>query len=321
VVIRIVSAAAPAVPSSETTTQMDERKAHRANVEPNAQGRDIEHPANTPHPTIAHRPRTPWNNRTSSTATSTSGTSTTPNCGGRGWRPIVAVHPNLGDISQLKANYKVDDYLNDNRGSKVTKAVHVQAAIGSPDPVQETRWLQAMADRTGFPHGIVAYAKLKEPDVEAELARHCEFANTRGIRDFSEGDYLMDADFRRGFALLEKFDLVCDLDCSWPDMSKARDLAKKYPGITIVLDHAGFPRQRNSEYQASWQRGMDELAEADNVVCKISGLGMGDQMAGGNWTVDSIRPTCWDASTLSACDAASSARIGRLTRCTATTRP
>ena len=56
----------------------------------------------------------------------------------------------------------------------LTKAVHVQAAIGSPDPVTETEWLQEAADRTGFPHGIVAYADLRDPGVEAVLERHCE---------------------------------------------------------------------------------------------------------------------------------------------------
>ena len=34
------------------------------------------------------------------------------------------------------------------RNANVTKAVHVQAAIGSRDPVKETEWLQEAADRT-----------------------------------------------------------------------------------------------------------------------------------------------------------------------------
>ena len=37
--------------------------------------------------------------------------------------------------------------------ANVIKTVHVQAAIGSPDPVTETEWLQAAADRTGFRTG------------------------------------------------------------------------------------------------------------------------------------------------------------------------
>jgi len=55
-------------------------------------------------------------------------------------------------------NYIAEDYIAETRNANVTKAVHVQAATGTKDPVKETEWLQEAADRTGFPHGIVAYA-------------------------------------------------------------------------------------------------------------------------------------------------------------------
>ena len=60
-------------------------------------------------------------------------------------------------------NYLAEDYVAETRNANVTKAVHVQAAIGSKDPVKETEWLQTAADRTGFPHGIVAYSALRDP--------------------------------------------------------------------------------------------------------------------------------------------------------------
>jgi predicted TIM-barrel fold metal-dependent hydrolase len=122
------------------------------------------------------------------------------------------------------------------------------------------------------------------------LERHCAYPNMRGIRDFSYGDYLVEDAWHRGFALLEKYGLSCDLDCTWERMPKARDLAGTFGNTLIVLDHAGFPQDRTEEYFADWRAGMATLAKADNVVCKISGLGMGDHMAGGRWTVDSIRP-------------------------------
>ena len=54
----------------------------------------------------------------------------------------------------------------------------------------------------------------------------------------------------------------------------------------IVIDHAGNPAERTDEYFEVWKRGMATAATADNIICKISGLGMGDH----NWTVESIRP-------------------------------
>ncbi len=203
------------------------------------------------------------------------------------WQPGVP-HPSLGDQIQKLAerNYLAEDYIAETRNANVTKAVHVQAAIGTKDPVKETEWLQEAADRTGFPHGIVAYSDLSEPDAEAELERHCQYPNMRGIRDFSHGDYLVRSDFQRGFALLDKFDLRPSMSVQWQDMEKLLALATKFPNITIVVDHTGSPTERTPEYFEKWKQGMVTVAQADNIRCKISGLGMAEP----NWTADSIRP-------------------------------
>jgi predicted TIM-barrel fold metal-dependent hydrolase len=203
------------------------------------------------------------------------------------WQPGVP-HPTLGSQIQKLAerSYFAEDYIAESRDANVTKVVHVQAAIGSEDPVKETAWLQEAAERTGFPHGIVAYADLRHPDVEGVLERHSEYPNMRGIRDFSYGDYLVEPDFHRGFELLEKYDLVSSMGARWQDMEKLRDLAAKYPNVRIVIDHTGLPEERSDEYFSRWKNGMAAAAEADNIICKISGLGMSDH----NWTVDSIRP-------------------------------
>ncbi len=203
------------------------------------------------------------------------------------WQPDV-VHPFLGAQTRKLAerNWLAEDFIALTRDSNVTKSVHIQAAIGSDDPVKETEWLQQAADRTGFPHAIVAYADLRDPGVEATLQRHCEYANMRGIRDFSYGDYLVEPDFHRGYALLEKYGLIASVAAQWQEMEKLRDLAAQFPNIPIVIDHAGFPTERTPEYFDNWKRGMRTAARADNIICKISGLGMGDN----DWTVDSIRP-------------------------------
>ena len=96
----------------------------------------------------------------------------------------------------------------------------------------------------------------------------------------------MDPIFHRGYALLEKFNLIASVDVAWENMDKLKNLAKKYPNITCVLDHCGFPTSRTDDYFQNWKNELSTLAEAENVICKISGLGMADQQ----WTIDSIRP-------------------------------
>ena len=204
------------------------------------------------------------------------------------WLRPGALHPVLGDIEEIKFPlFDADRFKRETSDANVAKVVHVQAALGIDDPVAETRWLQGQADATGLPHAIIAHADLKDPDLGRHLERHAEASPlVRGIRDFSEGDYLADPAFERGFGELGGLGLMCELECRWEDMGKARDLAVRNPDTVLLLDHAGFPLERTPEYFGNWRRGMRALAEADNTICKISGLGMGDN----DWTVDSIRP-------------------------------
>jgi len=195
--------------------------------------------------------------------------------------------PVLGDDRPLRSQrYWADDFLAETRFQRVAKAVHVQAAIGSEDPVEETRWLQAFADRLGVPQGIVSYADLADPGVGGVLERHAEFPNLRGIRDLRYDDYLTNPAWRRGYAQLEEHGLVCCDDPDVAQMPAALDLARRFPGITFCVDHCGFPKGRDPEYFARWRAAIGRLAAAENVVVKISGLGQADH----RWTVASIRP-------------------------------
>ena len=57
-------------------------------------------------------------------------------------------------------------------------------------------------------------------------------------------------------------------------MADGAGLAREFPGTQIVLDHAGLPLIHEEGGWERWQDGMRQLAACDNVVTKISGLGM-----------------------------------------------
>jgi predicted TIM-barrel fold metal-dependent hydrolase len=197
-------------------------------------------------------------------------------------------YPIVGVIDSIKApRYTSEEFLGELDNLPVRKVVHVQAAVGTVDPVAETRWLDSLSDSTGFPTAIIAHSDLRASQLEEELDRHFEAsARMRGIRDFSQGNYLEDSRFERGYAILGRRGLVAELDCRVEDMDKAYELARKNSEVITVLDHAGYPAERTSDYFDRWRVGIAALAKAENVHCKISGLGMGDH----NWTVESLRP-------------------------------
>ncbi len=193
----------------------------------------------------------------------------------------------LPDTDPLKAQrYRIKDYLAEIRFSNVSKAIHVQAAVNTPDPVVETAWLQAFADETGFPQGIIAECHLAQPDAAAVLDRHLRYANVRGVRNFGDGRYLVDPAWRRGFAELAPRNLVSCIDTRVELAAELLDLARAFPATTICVDHCAIPMARDPESYRRWRAAMTELARSPNVTMKISGLGMCDP----NWTIDSLRP-------------------------------
>ena len=193
----------------------------------------------------------------------------------------------IGEYGAIQARrYTAEDFLAETRFQNVESVIHVQAALGSPDPVEETEWLQAQAETVGAPDGIVAHATLDAPDLESTLARHARFANLRGIRDLRYDRYLESTDWLRGLEVLERSGLVlCDdpLVEHMPSLARA---ARAHPGLTVCVDHAGFPRRRDAGYYREWRAGMEAISRAPNTVVKISGLGMCDH----RWTLESIRP-------------------------------
>ena len=203
------------------------------------------------------------------------------------WLEPDSIHGFLGNIDALKAqHYWIEDYIAEIRFANVPKAIHVQAALGIPDPVNETKWLQAFADKTGYPHGIVAECHLADPDAEEVLDRHMQYANVRGIRDFGNGRYLVDGSWRAGFKLLKRHNLVSCIDTRIQHFDDLLDLAAAFPDTMICVDHCAIPEARDDDYFKRWSAAMRALAKADNVVMKISGLGMMDRL----WTIESLRP-------------------------------
>ena len=89
------------------------------------------------------------------------------------WLQPEFTHPIIGDINAIKTLvYEATAFSAEGRFANVTKIVHVQAALGAPDPVGETAWLEEMAQTTGWPNAIVAHSDLKANDVQVELERH-----------------------------------------------------------------------------------------------------------------------------------------------------
>ena len=88
----------------------------------------------------------------------------------------------FGEYAALCRDYSIEEYMADARAAGVVRSVYVQTNWPAGREEEEVAWVQAVADRHGFPHAIVGYADLAAPTVGAALDRMMKHARLRGIR-------------------------------------------------------------------------------------------------------------------------------------------
>lgn len=231
--------------------------------------------------------------------------------------PVCDPHHHLWD--HPGSRYLLGEFLGDaGSGHRIVSTVHVECVqhyrTGGPvelRPVGETEFVHGLAvahERKGagtrVAAGIVGFADLTRgpavmPLLEAHLAASERF---RGIRYASAWDaspqirdahthpppgLLRDPAFRAGFACLERFGLSFDAWLYHTQFAELVELARKFPGVTIVLDHMGGPlgigpyAERREQVFAEWRTALAGLSRCSNVFVKLGGRTL--TLAGFGW--------------------------------------
>jgi L-fuconolactonase len=152
------------------------------------------------------------------------------------------------------------------------RVVVVQAA----ETLAETLFTVGLARKFPWIAGVVAWVELASPAVEEEVGALAWNSIVKGVRPV-RGDnrsivWMLDNRLEKGLRTLQDNALSLDiLVQDWREIPLATHLAKRWPGLAIVLDHCGKPDIANNVFDP-WARQIDELASLPNVVCKLSGL-------------------------------------------------
>lgn len=241
--------------------------------------------------------------------------------------PICDPHHHLWDRAGKR--YLLDELLLDTgSGHNVRSTVHVECmsmyrsdGAEAMRCVGETEFVQGIAamsasgqyGATRVASGIVGMADLSLGSaVRAVLEAHIDASRNRfrGIRHASgwhasaqirnshthpPQGLLGEPRFREGFAQLEPLGLSFDAWLYHPQIAELSDLARAFPGTTIVLDHFGGPLgigpyagQADAVF-AAWRDAIDELAACPNVVVKLGGINM--PINGFGWHARALPPT------------------------------
>jgi len=215
------------------------------------------------------------------------------------WLMVKQGEAFFGDYGTIRKSYLLEDYLEDAKNQNIIKSVHVQAEHDDDKPVNETAWLQMVADKhsSKLPSAIVAFADFSKDNVSEIIDQHQEYKNVKGIRQIlsynekepkyshAPKNFMKNSNWIKNFKHIKNRNLSFDIQIYEHQMDDAYKLAKKYHDVLFILNHTGEPCYQNEEYIKSWEENMKKISSCDNFVTKISGLGMFNP----KWTINSTR--------------------------------
>jgi L-fuconolactonase len=141
--------------------------------------------------------------------------------------------------------------------------------------VAENRWVLGLAARHPWILGVVGWVDLAGPLCEEQLLEFRADPKAVGIRhvvhDEPDDDYIVREDVLRGLGVLEKHRVPFDLLFHVRHLRHAATLARRLPGLPMVIDHLAKPRIRERSMEG-WTEDFLAAARFPNVYCKLSGM-------------------------------------------------
>jgi L-fuconolactonase len=164
-------------------------------------------------------------------------------------------------------------------------------AVQARHDEEETQWLLQLAEENDFVKGVVGWVDLCSPDVDEELKRLADHPKFVGVRHVLQGEpddeFMLRIDFKRGIAKLAAHQLTYDLLLYPRHLPVAARLVREFPEQPFVLDHIAKPLIADGLIEP-WNRDVRELANFDNVWCKLSG--MVTEASWKDWEKEDYRP-------------------------------
>lgn len=205
------------------------------------------------------------------------------------WEPNTLNYPWLADIELLNKSYLPADLPKSDDGWQMEKLVFVQADCVPEQGIDEAKWVASLDDERIA--GIVAFAPLeKGAAVQDELDQLSEIPKVKGIRRLIQSEamgFSVQPQFIDGVQALAAKNFSFDICVVYSQLLDVIELVKQCPDVSFVLDHFGKPAIANGEID-QWRNHITQLAEFDNVQCKLSGLVT--EADHQNWSIADLRP-------------------------------
>lgn len=187
------------------------------------------------------------------------------------WRYDAAQYPWIPKDSPLHRDCLPADLAPLLAGAGFDGCIAVQAR----QTLEETRWLLELAAEAPIIKGVVGWVDLRSEQVAAQLTTLAANPKLRGVRhvvqDEPDVGFMLGAEFQRGIGHLHHYGLTYDILIYPRQLPAAIALAKHFPEQPFVVDHIAKPCIRERVI-SPWREQIRKLAQAPNVMCKVSGM-------------------------------------------------
>jgi len=173
----------------------------------------------------------------------------------------------------------------------VANDIDASIAVQADQSENETMFLLDLAEQNECVAGVVGWVDLLSPRVGERLEYFSRFAKLRGFRHIAQAEpddrFLARENFVEGVAQLCTFGFTYDILIYPKQLPAAIELAARLPEQRFVIDHLAKPDIKAGK-TAPWAAQMREMAQNENVFCKLSGLVTEADWK--HWKADDFKP-------------------------------
>lgn len=221
--------------------------------------------------------------------------------------PIIDTHQHLWDLNEfdlpwtkspgsesLNRRFLMQDYLAATAGLNVVKSIYMEVDVHPSQQEKEALMVSAICERKDTPMvAAVISGRPSSRDFKTYITKFADNPCIKGVRQVLHGDateagYCLQPQFVKGIQLLGELGKSFDLCMRAGEIVDGVKLVDQCPKTRFIVDHCGnmSVQSTDAELRAKWTQGMREMAQRENVVCKISGI------------VASAKPKTWVAEDL-----------------------
>ena len=191
------------------------------------------------------------------------------------WYPALAQMAEQLNRADLFQDFSPSAYAEAAGQFAVDSFVHVSATTAGRAYLDEQAWVEDVAEQARLNLVTIGTVDptLPTSEIIADLEWQAQSSRFRGVRvlyDFEPGAPAAETVLR----WLNDGGYVFDLVTQPQGMVPWLAALERYPDLTVVLEHCGWPRSTKTADRDQWRDAIRACAKRTNALCKISGLGM-----------------------------------------------